>query len=103
MVPFAVAFLIAVHGIAVENPTLDFPGFHITFDSNRICKFTAPICEDHLEERRKALIAKPVSQCPEDCGHGRSRVTIPEVHQLQVTVLDFPLWHPYLYRPGVYS
>ena len=88
MVSFAVAVLIAVHGIAVENPALDFSGFRVTFDSDRICKLTATIRENHLEERRKELIAKLASQCPKDSGHGRSRVTIPEIHQLQIAVLE---------------
>ena len=61
MVPLAVAFLIAVHRIAIENPALYFSGFHITFDFDRVCKFAAPIREDHLEERRKTLVTKPTS------------------------------------------
>ena len=88
MVPFAVTFLITVHRIAVENPALDLPGFRITFDFDGIGKFTSSIREDHLKEQGKVLIAKPASQCPKGCGYGCSCIAIPEVHQLQVTVLE---------------
>ena len=61
MVPLTVALLIAVHWVAVENPALYLTGFCIALDFDRICKFAAPICDDHLKEGRKTLVPKPAS------------------------------------------
>ena len=85
MVAFTVAFLVAVHGIAVKYPALDLSCFRVRFDFHRVGKLAPPVRHDYLKQHRKVWLPKPFSQIPEDLCHARRRISLPQEHQLKVT------------------
>ena len=54
MVAFTVAFLVAVHGIAVKYPALDLSCFRVRFDFHRVGKLAPPVRHDYLKQHRKS-------------------------------------------------
>ena len=56
MVALTVAFLIAVHGVAVKYPALDLSGFRVRFDLHRVGKLTPTVRHDYLEQHGKIAI-----------------------------------------------
>ncbi len=85
MVAFTVAFLIAVHGVAVKYPALSLSGFRVRFDFHRIRKLTPPVRHNHLEQHGEAGFPKPLAQFAEDLRHACRRISLPQEHQLQIT------------------
>ena len=53
MAAFTVAFLIAVHGVAVKYLALNFSSFRVCFDLHRIGKLTPTVRQNHLEQHRE--------------------------------------------------
>ena len=85
MVTFTVAFLVAVHGVAVKYPALDLSGFQVRFDLHRIGKLTPPVCQDHLKQHGEVCFPKPLAQLPEDLRHACRCISLSQEHQLQIT------------------
>lgn len=54
MVAFTVAFLVAVHGGAVEYLTLNRSGFRVRFNLHRVGKLAPSVSHDHLASNPKA-------------------------------------------------
>lgn len=85
VVTFTVAFLIAVHGIAVKYPALNFSGLRVCFDLHRIRKLTPTVSQNHLEQHREVSFPQPFPYFLEDLCHACRRIPLPQKHQLQIT------------------